>query len=300
LSIYIAQGHKYINQKYESDGQIRPAVLMHGIGASNDTMIHVESVLHSLFPGIYILAIQMGNGFVDSIMWNMNYQVETMCNIIASDPNLKHGFNLMGFSQGGLITRGFVERCNYPPVYNYISWVSPQGGQFGVPNVDNGTFNELLTDIADCCVYQRWAQNYISVPGYWRDPYAEEAFIEGSLFLADISNFKDTKNETYKQNLLSLQNMLISFSAVDETLVPKETGWFEFFAPNTTDTIIPLEDTPFWQEDFIGLKALNESNRLHKFITSCAHGDYSSSCFDKYFMENVVHYFNNTLPAYLY
>lgn len=62
----------------------------------------------------------------------MNDQVEDFCSQIRSDPKLKDGFNLIGYSQGGLITRGFVERCNYPPVHNYITWSAPHGGTFGI------------------------------------------------------------------------------------------------------------------------------------------------------------------------
>lgn len=39
-------------------------------------------------------------------------------------------FNAIGFSQGTLITRGYIERCNNPPVFNYIAWVGPQDGNY--------------------------------------------------------------------------------------------------------------------------------------------------------------------------
>jgi hypothetical protein len=31
--------------------------------------------------------------------------------------------------------RGYLERCNQPKIKNFISWVSPQMGVYGVPNV---------------------------------------------------------------------------------------------------------------------------------------------------------------------
>ena len=40
-------------------------------------MAHVEEVIRETFPGIYVTAIMMGDGKLDSVFWNMNYQVET-------------------------------------------------------------------------------------------------------------------------------------------------------------------------------------------------------------------------------
>jgi hypothetical protein len=37
--------------------------------------------------------------------------------------------------QGAILMRGYLERCNQPKVKNFISWVSPQMGVYGVPNV---------------------------------------------------------------------------------------------------------------------------------------------------------------------
>lgn len=76
--------------------------------------------------------------------------------------------NLIGFSQGGIVTRGFLERCNNPPVLNYISWVSPQGGQFGVPGWFNTTEERIIDDIVECCAYSKLFQDNLSVAGYWR------------------------------------------------------------------------------------------------------------------------------------
>lgn len=91
--------------------------------------------LKQAYPGIYVKNVEIGNGYWDSFFKNMNHQVDDLCHQIASDPNLKDGFNLIGYSQGGLITRGFIERCNYPPVYNYITWSAPHFGEFGIPVV---------------------------------------------------------------------------------------------------------------------------------------------------------------------
>jgi palmitoyl-protein thioesterase len=97
-------------------------------------------------------------------------KVDQMCIEVAKDPILRAAgaINLIGTSQGGMVARGFVERCNDPPVLNFVSWVSPQGGQYGVPGYLNTTIGNLLDKVAGCCIYDEFWQNAISFAGYWR------------------------------------------------------------------------------------------------------------------------------------
>lgn len=66
---------------------------------------------------------------------NLNSQVDGVCKALAADPNLKDGFNAMGFSQGGLFFRAYVQRCNNPQVHNLITFGSPHGGVADVPGM---------------------------------------------------------------------------------------------------------------------------------------------------------------------
>jgi hypothetical protein len=61
--------------------------------------------------------------------------VELICKALAADPNLAGGINVLGTSQGGILMRGYLERCNNPPVKNFISWVAPMMGVYGCPVV---------------------------------------------------------------------------------------------------------------------------------------------------------------------
>ena len=47
------------------------------------------------------------------------------------------------------------------------------------------------------------------------------------------------------------------------------------------------KESPIYQEDWLGLRALDESGRLSLMNTTCIHQDYDTECFDKYFMEGV-------------
>jgi len=94
-----------------------PVVIMHGIGADNGSTASVIEWIHeALGNDVYVKNVEIGDGYYDSFFMEMNDQVQDFCEQMAADPNLVGGFNLIGYSQGGLVTRGFVERCNYPPV----------------------------------------------------------------------------------------------------------------------------------------------------------------------------------------
>jgi len=263
-----------------------PTVLMHGITANIGTVSHVGDVLRKYFPTMYIKAVEIGDGKVDSLFWNIERQVQSFCDQLANDTLLRGGINLIGFSQGGIITRTYLERCNNPPVVNYISWVSPQGGQFGVPSLDNIS-SDILEEIFDCCAYDSGIQDLFSFANYWRDPFQLANYKEYCRTLPDIDNERGN-NPQYKKNILNLKSFVYSYSVVDLVLKPKETGWFGVFAPNDAVNIVPLEDRLLWKNDLIGLRTLNETGRLHRFSTTCEHQDYFTSCFDSHFIRYVI------------
>ncbi|MGH0190585.1 UNVERIFIED_CONTAM: hypothetical protein FKN15_047893 [Acipenser sinensis] len=83
-----------------------PLVLWHGMGDSccNPlSMGAVKKMVEIKIPGIYVLSLEIGktvdteNGF----FMNINDQVSLVCDTLARDPQLKEGYNAMGFSQGG-------------------------------------------------------------------------------------------------------------------------------------------------------------------------------------------------------
>jgi palmitoyl-protein thioesterase len=90
------------------------------------------------YPGSFVHSIMIGAdpeedrkaSFFDQI----HKQVESVCDTLKKIPELKDGFDALGFSQGGLFFRAYVQQCNDPPVRNLISFGSPHGGVSDVPN----------------------------------------------------------------------------------------------------------------------------------------------------------------------
>ena len=136
----------------ESEQQWRPVVLMHGLLASAEAMSHAQKWIEADFP--VALCILLWRVFIrttsrsgtvvpflivgrdDSLTMDINEQVEKFAASVRSDPKLRQGFNLIGHSQGGLLSRAYIERFNDPPVYNFISWAGPMDGVYGVPDLN--------------------------------------------------------------------------------------------------------------------------------------------------------------------
>lgn len=67
-----------------------------------------------------------------SLIFNC-FQVSDACEMIAKDPKLKDGYNAIGFSQGGQITRAIAQRCPSPAIHNLISIGGQHQGVYGLP-----------------------------------------------------------------------------------------------------------------------------------------------------------------------
>lgn len=56
-------------------------------------------------PGIYVQSVEIGNGAVEDSLngffKNSNKQIDIVCKNLTANKNLKDGFNVIGFSQGG-------------------------------------------------------------------------------------------------------------------------------------------------------------------------------------------------------
>jgi len=257
-----------------------PVVLMHGLLSNAADLQQLQQWLEADFPGIYVKNVEIGDGKFDSIFMNMNDQVANFAQQLQSDPLLADGAILIGHSQGGLITRAYMERYNsHPTVHHFISLAGPQGGVYGVPD-----FNDWCPD-ADCpwlaalmskIIEKGWfeaiAQNFITFAQYWRDPLNYNLYLNSSGFLADVNNERATKNDAYRFNMISTTGQVHLVEAEDDHIVvPKQSAHFEFFAVGQDTTILNLTQTPGYINDWIGLRTLDSQGRLYLHRVPCTH-----------------------------
>lgn len=117
-------------------------------------------------------------------------------------------------------------------------------------------------------------------------------YITHSQFIAEINN-EVTVNPIYKQRLSALKRFVMVKFTGDTIVDPVESEWFGFFAYGDTKTIVALEDTKLYKEDRLGLKALDQSNRLIRISLPGDHLQisrewYTSEIINKYIKNETI------------
>lgn len=253
-----------------------PIVMWHGMGDSccaSYSLGAVKDFLQEVLDGVYVLSISTGSGGADDtysgFFGNVNDQVQEACQLLANDTQLQQGYNAIGFSQGGQFLRAVVERCQHtgPKMHTLITMGSQHQGIMNIPECWNPSFNATpavpwcyaVQKIMGWGAYAPWVRNHIIQAQYTKDPYRMNDYLTYNIFLPDVNNEKAIKSEQYRANLKSLQKLVLFRFEDDVTVVPRDSAWFGFFDGKQ---LLQMEQTQLYQEDWIGLKALNESNRL--------------------------------------
>lgn len=135
-------------------------------------------------------------------------------------------------------------------------------GVMAIPHCFNGAFCNAINYIADQFAYFKLFQNIIAPAGYFRDPAQLERYSEDSVFLPYVNNEtgSDDDKALVKANFTSLNNILLVMFDSDTMIHPKETAWFQQM--DTENNVMALEDTDFYNNDYIGLKQMMDSGKV--------------------------------------
>ncbi|KAJ9053329.1 hypothetical protein DSO57_1025224 [Entomophthora muscae] len=158
---------------------------------------------------------------------NANSEVEYVFRNLSSIPELSKGFNAIGFSQGGLFLRAYIERYNNPPVKKLITMGSPHSGISDPPGCDDSrdSWNcRLMRSIIRGGAYSAYIRDHVIQAQYIRDQMNYDTYLKYNIFLPDINNEKTIKNQTYKKNLSQLDFFAMIRFEQDHTLVPRNSS----------------------------------------------------------------------------
>lgn len=242
-----------------------PVVLWHGLGDSYDSpgMIALAGVIKQVLgDDAFVYRIRLDeSGSKDqqaSLFGNLNDELEEVHEQLMAIPELQDGFNAIGFSQGGLFLRAYNERYGRPYMHTLVTFGSPHNGIADLPACQPREFlcrrrNQLLRG----GVWTDYAQTHITSAQYFRNPEHLDIYREKSRFLADINNERDPKhiNQTYADNMAQLQRLVLVMFDRDDTVVPKQSAWFQEFNV-TSYKVTPLTDRDLYQQDWLGLKRI--------------------------------------------
>ncbi len=122
----------------------------------------------------------------------------------------------------------------------------------------------LARAVARRGVYSTYAQAHIVQAQYFRDHTRLQMYYDHNKFLTMINGeVEERRNETFKRNLLYLENFVMIMFDQDSTVVPKESSWFGSYAPPQEhdrkkpwwrEDILPMQEQLLYQEDWIGLR----------------------------------------------
>jgi len=240
-----------------------PVAIFHGIGdsCSNPHLDELAKYLSRNINGVYSKCIETG-GAADDWFTSFVSQAEKGCQQIANDPNFQGDFSIVGISQGALLGRYIIQTCQMKGrVKRYVSIGGPHMGVGKFPRCDNGIFCYLVNKLVYSAIYTSYVQNHIGPAGYFKNIHNYHKFLEASSFLAELNNEKLEKNEEYKQRFTLLEKVVLIKFSKDTMILPKETAWFQFYDEN--NVVIDLSASEFYQSDFIGLRKLNEEQKIH-------------------------------------
>ena len=258
----------------DGDDTPLPVVIWHGLGDSADAegIADIMKLIDSIHPGTYVRAISMGsNDRSASFFGNVTEQIETVCQDLAADKILSTApaIDAVGFSQGGQFLRGYIERCGHkaPPVRSLITFGSQHNGisEFQGCKTTDWVCQSANALLKSGSVWSEFIQGRLVPAQYYRNVDDWENFLEFSNFLADVNNERSVKNPLYKANLAKLSSFVMVVFGQDKTAIPKESGWFSEVNMTKTDEakrVTRLQDRKIYEEDWIGLKKLDQKGAL--------------------------------------
>ena len=264
-----------------------PVAILHGIGdsCSNSGMSDFTDYFSQNLGGVYTVCIESGGGAQD-FFTSFKYQSEKACEKIKSDPNFQWDFSVVGLSQGALIARYIIEKCEMKgSVKRYISIGGPQMGVGSMPQCTSGIICKAINRLIGMAVYSSYIQGLVGPAGYYKDITNYSTYLQYSSFLSDLNNEKDNKTSRHKDRFMALQKVVLIKFSEDTMIIPRETAWFQFY--DNDKNVVDLKNSDFYKNDYIGLKTLDDQNKINFVEIQGNHLDFSDNDILRYMIPDL-------------
>ncbi|KAK3175810.1 hypothetical protein K4F52_009971 [Lecanicillium sp. MT-2017a] len=248
-----------------SDDTPLPLVIWNGLDDTFDSegIQALDEIVNVIHPGTFVYSISVtGTGRSPALFGNVSSQLAAVCDTLASHPVLSAApaIDAVGFSQGGQFLRGYVERCNNPPIRSLVTFGSHHNGISKFKECASADYrcrSEMA--LLRSNLWSSFTQSFFVLAQYFRDPEDYQSYLDGSNFLADINNEREHKNNNYRRNLASLRKFVMFMFEDDTMVMPRESSWF---GEVTAEAKIPLRERKMYLEDWLGLRELDENGGI--------------------------------------
>lgn len=226
----------------------------------------------------YVKCIETGGGTKD-INTPFREQAKKACELINSDENYQNDFTLFSISQGGLIARYIIEKCEMKgTVKTFVAMGGPLAGTHHFPFCHKGVICHIMNSVIDWLVYKNYVQNSIGPAGYFRVSNHLKNYYKSKSFLLEINNEKNY-DENAKKRFLKLDKLVLIAFIKDRLISPRESAHFCNY--DEKHKLVDMKDTKIYKEDLFGLKTLDEQGKITKLWVNNEHCIYEWSDIDE-------------------
>ncbi|KAJ2029031.1 hypothetical protein H4S03_007590 [Coemansia sp. S3946] len=235
----------------------------------------ITGIIQDELPGVFVHSVQLGSSVGADrnagFFGNINNQIDTVCDSLSAIEELQDGVNLMGFSQGGLFLRALVQRCPAIRAKVLVTFGSPHGGVARIPECASSgdTLCQWMRQLASKGVYSWYIRDHVIQAQYFKDPERIDQYLQYNIFLPDINGELEERNDVYRERILALDKMVLFKFSEDKMIYPATSPWFGFVDADGND--IPVQNSTMYQEDWLGLRGLEEAGKLSMFSLDGPH-----------------------------
>eukprot|EP00941_MAST-03F_sp_MAST-3F-sp1_P005517 g5517.t1 len=294
-----------------------PTVVAHGMGDScfNPGMKEITNDIGKHL-GSYAVCVPTGDSqimdTINGFLKNMDSSVDVFAKKILADKNLCGPtvvsatalfraaqpcyVNMVGFSQGNSLIRGYIQKYNgkpgYPTVRTFLSVHGTLQGVGGFPqcNPQKGvisTICRIIDRILGEFAYNTLVQDVLFQANYYRDPYKTKtgAYLKHSQLAA--WNNEAAVDPEVKANFAKTEQFVCVKALGDTMIFPNEGEHWGTFADNSYTTILKMADTDYYKRDLFGLQTADKAGKIHFEETKGNHLQFTETelfgWIDKYF-----------------
>ena len=246
-----------------------PVAVIHGFYDSCSNSFYptlIKLLKYNVYD--YAVCLKSGEG-KESLSLSFEEQCQKACEEIKSNSKFDQDFSILSISQGGLIARYIIQKCDMKgKVKKLVSFGGPMMGTSQVPFCLEGVTCYIVNSLVDFFVYNKNIQKNIGPSAYYRTAAHINSYKESNSLLVKLNN----PSQKEKQNFIDLESLVLIGFLKDKMISPKESAEFGVFDEHFN--VLKMNETEEYKNDVFGLKSLDKAKKVKIFYLKGEHIDF--------------------------